>query len=121
RARADRELRDDAGRRGERDLPRPPAGALLRGRADRAGPARGLRGSQARIRATSRAMAAAKSLVAAALLALAALAAVPSAVAGGPTLKLSSADQAKAAAAVLRRSDFPIGWRGGRVRPSKLK
>ena len=41
----DGELRDDARRGGQRDLPRTPAGTVLRGRPDRPRPARGLRSS----------------------------------------------------------------------------
>ena len=69
-ARVDRELRDDARRRGQRHLPRAPRRAVLRGGPDRPRSARGLRGSKGRIRATSRAVVAIKSLVASALLAL---------------------------------------------------
>ena len=58
------------GRGGQRYLPRAPRCALLRGGPDRPRPARGLRGSKGRIRATSRAVVAIKSLVASALLAL---------------------------------------------------
>jgi hypothetical protein len=61
---------------------------------------------------------AAKSLLATALLAL-----VSTSVALGdnPTVKLSHDDQARAAAALLRKSDFGVGWRGGRTKASPLK
>ena len=84
-ARADRELRDDARRGGQRYLPRAPRRALLRGGPDRARSARGLRGSKRGIRATSRAVVAIKSLVASALLALLF---VPAALADNPTVKI---------------------------------
>ena len=50
RARADRELCDDARRGGQRPLLRPPAGAVLRRRAHPARPGRGLRRAQGRRR-----------------------------------------------------------------------
>ncbi len=37
-----------------------------------------------------------------------------------PTLKLTSADQAKASAALLKRSDLGAGWLGGQVKASPL-
>jgi hypothetical protein len=63
-------------------------------------------------------MATAKSLVAVALLALL-LATV--ALADEPIVRISSADQAKARAALLRRTDFPMGWKGGPTPPAKLR
>jgi hypothetical protein len=59
-----------------------------------------------------------KSLVASALLALAL---GPVAVADSPTLKLDPGDQAWAAQALLRASDFGLGWRGGMTKPGKPK
>jgi hypothetical protein len=60
---------------------------------------------------------AAKPFVATALLAL-----ISTAVALGdnPTVKISSADQAKAVAALLRPSDFGAGWRGGRTKTAPI-
>jgi len=34
-----------------------------------------------------------------------------------PTVRINAADQAKAGAALLRRTDLPFGWRGGQVKP----
>ena len=62
-------------------------------------------------------MAAAKSLVAAALVSLLCATA---ALADAPAVKISKADQAKAVAALLRRSDLGAGWIGGAVAPSPL-
>jgi len=42
------------------------------------------------------------------------------AVADSPTVRISSADQAKARAALLRRSDFGAGWLGGPIKTSPL-
>jgi hypothetical protein len=63
-------------------------------------------------------MATAKSLVAVALLALLLATA---ALADEPTVRISAAGQAKARAALLRRTDFPMGWKGGPTRPQKLR
>jgi hypothetical protein len=60
---------------------------------------------------------AAKSLLAAALLALACAAA---AVADDPSVRIRSADQARAVRALLRQTDFGVGWRGGRTTATKL-
>jgi hypothetical protein len=60
---------------------------------------------------------AAKFLVAAALTGLTFAA---SALADSPTVKITSADQAKAVASLLRRSDFGAGWQGGRVPTAPL-
>ncbi len=62
-------------------------------------------------------MVAAKSLLATALLAL-----VTAGLALGdnPTVKLTNADQARAAAALLRQSDFGAGWSGGRTKASPI-
>ena len=62
-------------------------------------------------------MVAAKSLVAAALIGLAFTA---QALGDAPTVKISSADQAKARAALLRRADLGAGWTGGPVQTSPL-
>jgi len=60
---------------------------------------------------------AAKSLLAAALVALG-LSAV--ARADGPRVRIRSADQARAVAALLERSDFGSGWQGGETNASSL-
>jgi hypothetical protein len=60
---------------------------------------------------------AAKSLLATALVALI-LAAAASA--SGPKIRISKVDQARAVAALLRRSDFGAGWQGGQTRPGPL-
>jgi hypothetical protein len=60
---------------------------------------------------------AAKSLVAAALIGLASTSA---SLADAPTVQFSSADQAKARAALLRPSDFGAGWSGGPIKASPL-
>jgi hypothetical protein len=60
---------------------------------------------------------AAQSLLATALIALATSAA---AVAASPAVRIQSADQAKAVAALLRRSDFGTGWQGGEIGASAL-
>ncbi len=62
-------------------------------------------------------MVAAKSLVAAALLGLILTA---SALGDAPTVKISSADQARAVAALLRLEDLGAGWMGGQVKASPL-
>jgi hypothetical protein len=62
-------------------------------------------------------VAAAKSLLAAALFGLACTAV---ALADNPKVKIKSADQATAVAALLHQSDFGAGWRGGPTRPSKV-
>jgi hypothetical protein len=60
---------------------------------------------------------AAKSLVAAALIGLAFTA---SALADAPAVKITSADQAKAVAALLHRTDFGAGWSGGAVKTTTI-
>jgi hypothetical protein len=60
---------------------------------------------------------AAKSLLAVLLLALVSAAAAG---ADNPTIRISSADQAKAEAALLRLADFGAGWAGGQKKPGKL-
>jgi hypothetical protein len=62
-------------------------------------------------------VAAAKPFVAAACLALLVTA---SALADSPTVRITAADQAKATAALLRRSDLGMGWLGGPVKPSPI-
>ena len=62
-------------------------------------------------------MAAAKPLVAAALVSLAC---VTTALADAPAVKISAADQAKAVAGLLTRSDLGSGWVGGMIAPSPL-
>ncbi|HUK45359.1 MAG TPA: hypothetical protein VLV28_08685 [Gaiellaceae bacterium] len=62
-------------------------------------------------------MVAAKSLLAAALIGLLWASA---ALADAPTVRISSADQAIAKAALLRRSDFGAGWLGGPIKTSPL-
>jgi len=42
------------------------------------------------------------------------------AVVDAPTVRITSADQAKARAALLRRSDFGAGWSGGPIKTSPL-
>jgi hypothetical protein len=59
-----------------------------------------------------------KSLVASALLSVCFAAA---AAADNPTLKIDSADQAWAQHALLRSTDFGLGWRGGMTKPVKLE
>jgi len=61
---------------------------------------------------------AAKSLVAAALLGLLVTA---QSLGDAPTIRISSADQAKATAALLQRADLGAGWVGGPVKTSPLK
>jgi hypothetical protein len=63
---------------------------------------------------------AAKPLLAAALIGLTWTYAASAAVADAPTVRITSADQAKARAALLRRSDFGAGWMGGPTRTSPL-
>jgi hypothetical protein len=60
---------------------------------------------------------AAKSLLAAALIALASTAV---ALADNPTVKITTADQAKAVGALLHRSDFGAGWRGGQTKSTPI-
>jgi hypothetical protein len=62
-------------------------------------------------------VAAAQSLVAAALASLVCAAA---ALADAPHVKLSTADQAKAVAALLKTSDLGAGWAGGTIAPGPL-
>ena len=62
-------------------------------------------------------MVAAKSLLTAALIGLIW---ADVALADPPTVRISSADQAKARAALLRRADFGTGWLGGPIRTSPL-
>jgi hypothetical protein len=56
-------------------------------------------------------------LLAAALLGLAF---TVSALADSPTVRITSADQARAAALLLRPTDFGAGWRGGQVKTAPL-
>lgn len=66
-------------------------------------------------------MATAKPLVASILVAFAfAFAFTASALADAPSVKLTSADQARAKAALLRSSDLGMGWTGGVTRPEPL-
>jgi hypothetical protein len=58
-----------------------------------------------------------KSFVAAALIGLTFSA---SALADAPTVKISSADRAKAVAALLHRTDFGAGWHGGVVKTTPI-
>jgi hypothetical protein len=51
---------------------------------------------------------------------LVALAVTGSALADAPSVKLTSADQARAKAALLRRSDLGMGWAGGQTKPDPL-
>jgi hypothetical protein len=60
---------------------------------------------------------AAKSLLATALIALGLSAAAG---ASSPPVRIQSADQASAVAALLRRSDFGAGWQGGEVKATAL-
>jgi hypothetical protein len=60
---------------------------------------------------------AAKSLLAAALFGLASSSAT---LADAPTVRISSADEAKARGALLRPSDFGAGWSGGSIKTSML-
>jgi hypothetical protein len=60
---------------------------------------------------------AAKPLVAAALIGLSFTA---SAFANAPAVKVTTADQAKAVAALLHRTDFGAGWHGGPVKTSPI-
>ncbi len=62
-------------------------------------------------------MVAAKSLLAAALIGLVSASA---SLADAPTVQISSADQAKAGAALLRSSDLGAGWAGGPIKTSPL-
>ena len=62
-------------------------------------------------------MVAARIFVASALLALACTGA---ALADNPTVKINTADQAKADASLVRLKDFGVGWTGGPKKPSKL-
>jgi hypothetical protein len=62
-------------------------------------------------------MAAARIFVAGVLLALACTGA---ALADNPTVKINTADQAKADASLLRLKDFGVGWTGGSTTRSKL-
>jgi hypothetical protein len=63
---------------------------------------------------------AAKFLLGAALIGLISTSAALAALHDAPTVKLTSADQAKARAALLRRSDFGAGWLGGTTKTSPL-
>ena len=112
-ARADRELRDDAGRGGQRHLPRAPRCALLRGRPDRARPARGLRGSKRGIRATSRAVVAIKSLVASVLLALLFRPRPSLQPTTPPSSSIAERPGVGRRGAADASTDFGFGWHGG--------
>jgi len=63
---------------------------------------------------------AAKSFLAAALIGLIWTSAASAAVVDAPTVRITSADQAKARAALLRRSDFGAGWMGGPTKTDPL-
>ena len=51
---------------------------------------------------------------------LLALACTGAALADNPTVKINTADQAKADASLIRLKDFGVGWTGGPTTPSKL-
>jgi len=63
---------------------------------------------------------AAKPLLAAALTGLVWTSAALAALVDAPTVKLTSADQSKARAALLRPTDFGAGWLGGPIKTSPL-
>ena len=65
-------------------------------------------------------MVAAKPLVAAALIGLVFTSTAGAAVVDAPAVRITAADQAKARAALLRRSDFGAGWLGGPIKTSPL-
>jgi hypothetical protein len=63
---------------------------------------------------------AAKPLLAAALIGLVTTSAALGATRDAPTVRITTADQAKARAALLRRTDFGAGWLGGPIKTSPL-
>ena len=65
-------------------------------------------------------MVAAKPLLAAALIGLVFTSTALAAVVDAPTVRITAADQARARAALLRRSDFGAGWLGGPIQTSPL-
>ena len=65
-------------------------------------------------------MVAAKPLLAAALIGLVSTSTALAAIVDAPTVRITPADQAKAVASLLRRSDFGAGWQGGRVPTAPL-
>ena len=65
-------------------------------------------------------MVAAKPLLAAALIGLVSTSTALAAIVDAPTVRITPADQAKARAALLRRSDFGAGWLGGPIKTSPL-
>ena len=65
-------------------------------------------------------MVAAKPLLAAALIGLVFTSTAGAAVVDAPTVRITPADQARARAALLRRSDFGAGWLGGPIKTSPL-
>ena len=65
-------------------------------------------------------MVAAKPLLAAALIGLVSTSTALAAIVDAPTVRITPADQAKARAALLRRTDFGAGWVGGPIKTSQL-
>jgi hypothetical protein len=63
---------------------------------------------------------AAKPLLAAALIGLVSTSTALAAIVDAPTVRITSADQAKARAALLRRTDLGAGWLGGPIKTSPL-
>jgi hypothetical protein len=63
---------------------------------------------------------AAKPLLAAALIGLVSTSTALAAIVDAPTVRITPADQAKARAALLRRTDFGAGWVGGPIKTSQL-
>ena len=65
-------------------------------------------------------MVAAKPLLAAALIGLVSTSTALAAIVDAPTVRITSADQAKARTALLRREDLGAGWLGGPIKTSPL-
>ena len=65
-------------------------------------------------------MVAANPLLAAALIGLVSTSTALAAIVDAPTVRITPADQAKARAALLRRTDFGAGWVGGPIKTSPL-
>ena len=65
-------------------------------------------------------MVAAKPLLAAALIGLVSTSTALAAIVDAPTVRITPADQAKARAALQRRTDFGAGWVGGPIKTSQL-
>jgi hypothetical protein len=63
---------------------------------------------------------AAKPLLAAALIGLVSTSTALAAIVDAPTVRITPADQAKARAALLRRTDLGAGWLGGAIKTSPL-